>query len=812
MPIDRTVDALPLPEHDPHGNALRFMRRVRWLGAIFTIVQFGLYQPPPGLTVPFDKIATGLFLAHCVVAINLALWLVQVRLPLHRRGWLVAAGLLADASVVVGVVWLFRFDTTSALWGLLVIPVLEAAVAAQMSGALGMWAALSVTYLLREYDTAQRYDYAVFEIPSVTFRMGIVLIVAATAGSLARSLTHEARAQRTASLESQKRARLLHGLALSSQPLLNVQMQADVEEVWKTVVTAAIDVGFHGASVAVPEPDGKHFRIVHGINVGAHYVGGRDGIDSGLAGAVWASGETVVVEDYSAWSDAIPSLQAEGFGAAIGVPIRRALGVDAVLVAAYREPGPIQRPEQECLSLLALHAGVALNNVAHLAERTRYEAQLTEIAYSDTLTGLPNRDLFAERLEDALTGGSRGVAVLFVDVDRFKTVNDSLGHHGGDELLVTLAGRLVEAASPHLVARFGGDEFTVLVQGVNGPEGARAVAEALMRALSTPVFIGGQEILPSISVGIRCARAGELDGSVVLRDADTAMYRAKDLGRQRVEIYDALASASLPSLTLEAEMRRGLERDEFELHYQPVVTRNGGAINTVEALLRWNHPQRGLVSPADFIPVAEASGLISPLGRWVLGEACRQAVQWSAEGCPLDVAVNVSLVQLQDTGLLAEISSTLQRSGLAAQHLLLEITESATVNDPALMLAQALRIRDLGVRLALDDFGQGTTSLRFVRRLPLDVLKIDKSLVDDLVQVRNGDTAPSVAVVRSVIQMAHELGLSVTAEGVEDQQQLELLDELGCDAAQGYLLGRPMPAAQVPAAVAAGCVMDGLSA
>ena len=787
------------------------MRRVRWLGAIFTVVQFWLYMPPPGFTVPFDQVPTGLVMAGCIIVVNLASWFAEVRLPRRHRGWLVAAGLLADAAVVVGVVWLFRFDPTSALWGLLVIPVLEAAVAAQMTGAIGMWAALSVTYIFREYDTAQRYDYAIFEIPSLTFRMGIVLIVAATAGSLARSLTHEARAQRAASLESQKRARLLHGLALSSQPLLNVETQSDLDAVWEAVVTAAVDVGFDAASVAVPDPTGTYFQIAYGLNVPAGYVGSRDDIASGIAGAVWTRGETVVVEDYSSWSGAIPVVQAEGFGAAIGVPIRRLLDIDAVLVAAYREPGTIQRPEHECMSLLALHAGVALNNVAHIAERTRYEEQLTQIAYSDTLTGLPNRDLFVERLDESLATGGRDVAVLFIDVDRFKTVNDSLGHSGGDALLMALAGRLLAAASPHLVARFGGDEFTVLVRGANGPEGARNVAEALMRALSTPLYIDGHEILPSISVGIRCARAGELDGSVVLRDADTAMYRAKDLGRQRVEIYDALATKATPSLTLEAEMRRGLERGEFELHYQPIVTMGSGAVEAVEALLRWQHPQRGLVSPADFIPLAEDSGLILPLGRWVLAEACRQTMQWTAEGCPLGVAVNVSLVQLQDAGLLDDIAAALRASGLSPERLLLEITESATVTDPALMLAQAVRIREMGVRLALDDFGQGTTSLRFVRRLPLDVLKIDKSFVDDLIASRS-DGSDQAAVVRSVIRLAHDLGLSVTAEGVEEQRQLQLLAGLGCDAAQGYLLGRPMPAADVPHAVDAARVLDELPA
>lgn len=783
------------------------MRRVRWMGAVFTLVQFVLYVPPSGVTVPFDTLPTGLLMAGCVIAVNLASLLAGRVLSPDRRGWLVLLGLLADATVVVAVVWLFRFDTTSALWGLLIIPVLEAAVAAQMVGALAMWATLTVTYLIREYDTAQRYDYAVFEIPSVTFRMGIVLIVAATAGSLARSLTHEARAQRAAREESQKRARLLHGLALSSQALLNVRTQTAPDAVWEATVSAAIDVGFDGASIMVPS--GDHFTIVYGSGVPDGYVGSREGIDVGLAGQVWSEGEVVMVDDYSAWSDAAPRLQSERYGAAIGVPIRRAFDVDAVLVAAYRETGAIPRPERECIELLALHAGVALNNVAHFVERARYEEQLEEIAYSDTLTGLPNRDLFAERLDETLRGGKPGVAVLFIDVDRFKTVNDSLGHHGGDALLVRLGKRLVQAASPHLVARFGGDEFTVLVEGVKGAEGARSVAEALMRALSTPLFIQDQEILPSISVGIRCARAGELGGSVILRDADTAMYRAKELGRQRVEIFDDLAAAALPTLTVEAEMRRGLARGEFQLHYQPVVALPGGAIGAVEALLRWNHPVRGMVSPADFIPLAEDSGLIVPLGRWVLNEACRQAAQWRDEGCPLDVAVNVSLVQLQDTGIIDDIQHALKSSGLAPAHLLLEITESATVNDPALMLSQTVRIRDLGVRLALDDFGQGTTSLRFVRRLPLDVVKIDKSLVDDLVAARDGVAGQS-AVVRSVIQLAHDLDLTITAEGVEEQRQLELLMELGCDQAQGFLLGRPMPAHEVVAIASAAQVLGGL--
>ena len=802
---------VPFADVQLQSNALGFMRRVRWLGSIFAIVQFVLYRPPAGITVPFDAVTTGLLIAGIIVAVNLVSLGAERRFGEPAEQVLVLAGLVADAAVVMGVVWLFRFDVTSALWGLLVIPVLEAAVAAQMLGAMAMWAALTVSYLIREFDTAQRYDYAIFEVESVTFRMGIVLIVAATAGSLARSLTQEVRAQRAARQESSKRARLLHGLALSSQALLNVRTQSAEDDVWEAVVAAAVEVGFDAATVMVVEAHGDHVRVAAGRNVPHDYVGTCEAATAGVAGAVLETGEAVVVEDYSAWPQAVPALRDGGYRSSIGVPIRRVFDVEAVLVAAYHEAGAIPRPERECVELLAVHAGVALNNVAHFAERARYEAQLTEMAYTDTLTSLPNRDLFVTKLDQALLAGHEGVAVLFIDLDRFKTVNDSLGHHGGDALLVRLAERLVVAASPHFVARFGGDEFTVLLHDVDGPDGARAVAHDLMVALSMPVFIDGQEILPGTSVGIRCAQPGELEGHVLLRDADTAMYSAKAQGRQRVEVFDSAKASPLPSLTLEAEMRRAIAVGEFQLHYQPVHSLPDGRVASAEALLRWDHPTRGLVSPADFIPLAEDSGLIVPLGRWVLEEACRQAAEWHAMGCRLDIAVNVSLVQLHDQGLVGDIAAALHSSGLAPQQLLLEITESATVTDPALMLAQALRIRDLGVRLALDDFGQGTTSLRFVRRLPLDVLKIDKSFVDDLATGRGGGPGQS-AVVRSVIRLAHDLGMTVTAEGVEEEEQIELLVGLGCDHAQGFHLGRPMPAHEMTTILEAARVLDGLSA
>ena len=779
------------------------MRRVRWLGVIFTVVQFWLYVPPTGIRVPFDQLPTGLALAAAIAAVNLVLLAAERVLHAEKHGWIAAVGLVCDASLVFGLVWLFRFDDTSALWGLLVIPVLEAAVAAQLVGALAMWAAVTAGYIVREFDAAARYEYATFEVPSLTFRMGIVLIVAATAGSLARSLTLEVRAQLQARLESQQRARLLHGLALSSQALLETQTQTDAHAVWNAIVDAAIDVGFDGASILVTDAGRDRYIVACGRGLPEGYVGSIHPLSAGIAGAVWSSGEAVELANYSLSGSATPALKGQGFGACVAVPIRREYDVEAVLVAAYSEPGSVPRPERECIELLAIHAGVALNNVAHSAERARYEKRLTEIAYTDKLTGLPNRDVFLRRVEPLVAAPcGPGVGVLFVDVDRFKTVNDSLGHHGGDVLLIELAQRLVQAASPHLVARHGGDEFTVLAEGVASADDARALAEDLMRALSDPVYIDDQEIVPSVSIGIRFSSPGEgVAADRLLRDADTAMYRAKKLGRQRAELFNPQDMKATPSLTVEAEMRRALERGEFTLHYQPVLSMRDGRVSSVEALLRWNHPTRGMVPPMDFIPVAEDSGFIVQLGRWVLHAACAQAAEWRAAGFDLDVAVNVSVVQLQHCGLIDEIKAALLDHDLPPSRLVLEITESATVTDPALMLAQAQRIRSLGVRLALDDFGQGTTSLRFVRRLPLDILKIDKSFVDDLLIER--DAGDPSAVVRSVVQLAHDLGLSVTAEGVEEERQMEILDELGCDHAQGYLLGRPMPASEVATVIAA---------
>lgn len=797
-------------DFEPQRNALRFMRRVRWLGSVFAIVQFWLYVPPAGLRVPFDLHRTGLAFAGVLIAANLVSIAVEKRRSQSRR-YLALGGLLCDAAVVGTVVWLFRFDTTSALWGLLIIPVLEAAVAAQMAGALSMWAGLVVFYVLREWDTANRFDYAVFEVPSVSFRMGIVLIVAATAGSLARSLTQEVHAQRAAKVESQQRARLLHGLALSSNALLEAQTRTDAHAVWTAIIEATIDVGFDGASIIVPGPSGDDSTVVCGQGLPDGYVGTTEPMRTGLAGDVWTRAETVTVEDYSNWAGVVPGMEGTSFGAAIAVPIRRGLAVEAVLVAGYRRVGPIPKPERECIELLAVHAGVALTNVAHSAERASYEARLTEMAYTDGLTSLPNREILLRRLDQLVsTPSGSGVAVLFIDIDRFKTVNDTLGHHGGDALLVELARRLVAAAEPHLVTRFGGDEFIVLVEHCADADVARDVARHLITSLSEPIVVDDHEIVPSISVGVRWAGPGESDAGVLLRDADTAMYLAKQRGRQRVEVFHPADMSAVPSLTMEGEMRRGLPAGEFHLHYQPVVSLRDGRIRGVEALLRWNHPTRGVVSPVDFIPVAEDSGFIVELGRWVLEEACRQAVAWRAGGLSLAVAVNVSVVQLQHAGLVETISATLAATGLSASNLVIEITESATVTDPDLMLARADRIRELGVRLAIDDFGQGTTSLRLIRRLAPDVLKIDKTLVDELLLDDDGQ-GDHAAIVRSMIHLAHDLGLVVTAEGIEEQRQLDVLHALGCDSAQGYLLGRPMPAQDVTAVIQAAQIVNTLS-
>ncbi|MGH2366569.1 MAG: putative bifunctional diguanylate cyclase/phosphodiesterase [Chloroflexota bacterium] len=444
-----------------------------------------------------------------------------------------------------------------------------------------------------------------------------------------------------------------------------------------------------------------------------------------------------------------------------------------------------------------------------VTERKRYERELAQLAFHDPLSGLPNRALFLDRLERALARAERHhrpVAVLFLDVDNFKVVNDSLGHGVGDQLLVTVAERIQTCLrAEDTAARLGGDEFTVLLEDVTAGHEAEAVAERIAATLQVPIVLQGREVVVTASIGIAFSAPGRDRPDGLLRHADLAMYRAKTAGKARWAVFDqSMNDAAVERLELETDLRRALDREEFRVYYQPITHLGSRRITEVEALVRWEHPQRGLVSPAQFIPVAEETGLIVPLGQWVLEEACRQTRIWHREcpaqpgEAPLTVSVNLSARQFQHPELVEDIARVLDETGIDSRSLKLEITESVVMANADAAVLTLHRLKDLGVQLAIDDFGTGYSSLSYLKRFPVDTLKIDRSFVDRL-----GQNPQDTAIVQSVVALAKTLRLSLTAEGVETAEQLGHLQELGCDRGQGYYFARPLPAVQVVTLLAA---------
>jgi len=428
-----------------------------------------------------------------------------------------------------------------------------------------------------------------------------------------------------------------------------------------------------------------------------------------------------------------------------------------------------------------------------ISERKLVEQQLFRHAFYDDLTGLPNRVLFLERLGRALArsrGRSDSVyAVLYLDLDRFKLVNDGLGHHIGDQLLVAIARRLEQCLRPaDTVARLGGDEFTILVDDLKEVEGATQLAERVQAGLALPFSFAGQHVYTSASIGIAVGTREYHRGEDVLRDADIAMYRAKALGKARYEVFDsAMHLHALSLLQLETDLRHAVERNEITAHYQPIVSLATGEVTGFEALARWQHPQRGLILPDAFIPLAEETGLILPLGRALLREACRQVAQ--LEDTRLTVSVNLSPRQLGDDGLLATIDEVLVTTAFPANRLKLEITESAIMGNADAAIAVLLELRARGVEIQIDDFGTGYSSLSYLQKLPVDTLKIDRSFVS-----RIDEPGEKAEIVESIIALARSLDLEVIAEGIENERQLARLRTLRCDLGQGYLLAKPMPA------------------
>jgi diguanylate cyclase (GGDEF)-like protein/PAS domain S-box-containing protein len=599
----------------------------------------------------------------------------------------------------------------------------------------------------------------------------------------------------TRNITASRRAEIL--LASQARVLEHVAQDDDLARALGAVVQVVQDQREDATGAVLLVEGGRelHLAADRGLPSGALAALASSRLDEDGAWArMLVAGQTVTTIDLAAEHLGLPGADAlveAGFRAAWAVPLTEGGDSGAgpglgVLVLAFREGRP---PDADVLAVTTRLATLAI-------ERNQAQDRLAHQAVHDALTGLPNRTLLLDRLDGALarSGGERGaVAVLFLDIDRFKVINDSLGHTVGDQLLVAFADRLREAVRPaDTVARFGGDELVVILEGVGSLDEVRAVSSRIEDALRDPFRLGDSEVVLTSSVGIAVGEGTRDTPETILRNADTAMYRAKEKGRDRTEVFDdELRARAVNRLLFENDLRRALRREELVVHYQPSVDLATGRINGVEALVRWDHPRRGLVPPDAFVELAAETGLIVPLGRMVLEQAVTDAARWAErhEGVADDLllAVNVSPRQLGTAGLADEVGEVCERHGWPVSSLALELTETELVADADLALRALSALSDLGVRLCVDDFGTGYSSLSYLHRFPMDIVKIDRSFVASI-----GKEASGVAIATGVVSMAHALDLVAVAEGIETDEQLEVLRELGCDWGQGFLFAQPM--------------------
>jgi diguanylate cyclase (GGDEF)-like protein len=603
---------------------------------------------------------------------------------------------------------------------------------------------------------------------------------------VARDVTEHAEAEQ----QKARRAGQRHAVAELARFALGSRDLGELMDEAVTTVAATLDVEVTG--VLEFDEASETFTVVAAVGLPDGFVGAKQiplG-ESGNAGHTMRTGEPTVVENLM--SDhrftLVPSLLELGVASSASVRIENLSRPFGVLNVHTHEPRKFSEDEVTFLTEVATLIIVAV-------DRGREEEATRHAALHDHLTDLPNRTLALDRLAHALARRSRehiDVAVIALGLDRFKMINDSLGQASGDEVLVALTPRLISAVrTTDTVARVGGDGFVVICPDIDGARGAADVAERIAAAVSRPLSLSSGEHFLSISAGIALSGSPEDTPESLLGDADAAMYRAKDRGRGRYELFDEVMRTSVMArVRMEAELRRALERGELEVWYQPVVDLATGRPTSTEALVRWAHPERGLIMPLDFIPIAEESGLIVALGMQVLEQACAQTAAWQHQlDSPIGVSVNISGRQAINPRFPAQVVAVAERSGIRAGSLALEITESVFMEEADSPVTVLGSFHEMGLALALDDFGTGYSSLSRLKRFPLDALKIDRSFVSGL--ERNKDDR---AIVRATIDMAHAVGLTVVAEGVETSEQAEYLRSCDCDRVQGYLYAWPQPA------------------
>jgi diguanylate cyclase (GGDEF)-like protein/PAS domain S-box-containing protein len=583
-------------------------------------------------------------------------------------------------------------------------------------------------------------------------------------------------------------AHLLKMIALGA-PLAEVfsslilLIEAHVPDVTGSILMLAPD-GKHIVNGAAPNLDPAYCKLIEGAEIGP---------SMGSCGTAMWRGEPVIVSDIETdplWADYKALVLPYGFRACWSSPIASYQGKVLGSFALYsRNRG---EPSAECMKLvgMATHiAGIAI-------ERKEAEDSIQYMAHHDALTGLPNRSMLDERVASAIeSADDRGgtMTLAFIDLDNFKLVNDSLGHHAGDELLKIVAARMLRCVrASDSIVRLGGDEFVVLINGaMRRGETVDDRLRAVREAIAEPVEIEGRSFQVTCSMGVAAYPEHGRNVTELLARADVAMYRAKEIGRDAMQVFTAeMANSASEKLERQEELRRALAQQELFLQYQPQMDLSTGRIFAVEALIRWRHPERGLVAPGDFIPLAEETGLIGPIGDWTLRAACRQNKAWQVSGLPpIVVSVNVSARQFQEKDWVERVAAALEESGLEARYLELELTESMIMQDVQQAVETMHRLEKLGVHLAIDDFGTGYSSLASLKRFPVGRLKIDRSFVQDL--PADEDDA---AIARAVISLAHSLQLRVIAEGVETRDQIDFLREAGCDEIQGYYLSKPIDA------------------